>query len=582
MTKATVLALRGACLVLACFVMAVLVLTPQAIRAEFGDCMDADYLSDFGTSGEATGIYDPISGLTCIVEFDIPYETPGGTRNMRGIRDINADWAFRPGALPEVERGARAAIAALGMLGNYRVDDITILILDDQESVMADGEPERSILGVANGPALDDECLITAYLFGPGGHPEDIAQTIAHEIFHCVQAESLSPEQYSTVTGGGIWWGEGSAEYFATLALPDAGDMQGRATEFDEGVAAGTPLHDISYGMTVFFYWFHANAGGPSALMTFLSGMAPSNDAAAQRAAMRDALSDEQWLSFVEAYADLSITDPSGNPLAFGEVEGTEIYFDGNETETVTLEPFVVLQGYADHECGEWRRVNLSPSSPNVSVREMDTRDWIRPWPEEVDARAGSMARYRMVGLHTGDGAERVEVEVERTASCDPCGGTEEIDACLVGTWSYASGGAVEWMKSQGINITAANITPGDMTLRSDGIFITEPFGGGLTIEMDDAIGEGVGNLTAATGTWSAKDGLLNTCQETGGLSGQVTVTSPDATMTGPVSQPGAGMLQQSYTCSETTMTTTLDFPGLGPMTTTFSKVAEEAVTESE
>ena len=580
MWKVTATAPRWACLLVAGLVMAFSTIVMQPVHASFGDCMDVDYLSHFGTSGDAPEIYDPISGLVCVVEFDIAYETPGGTRNIRGIRDINADWAFLPGAMPEVERGARAAITALGTVGNYRVDDITILMLDDQESVMADGEPERSVLGVANGPVLEDECVITAYMFGPGGHPEDIAQTIAHEIFHCVQSESLSPEQYATVTGGGIWWGEGSAEYFATLAVPEAGDLMGRASEFDDGVAAGLPLHNISYGMAVFFYWRHNSAGGPSYLMTFLSHMAPSNDAAAQRAAMRDAMGEDLWLDFVEAYADQAITDPSGNPLGFREVDGTEITFDGNETETVTLSPFVVMQGYADHLCGEWR-ATLSPGTANISSRKLDTSDWIRPWPETIDARAGSNASFRMAGLNTGDDDVRVEIEVERTASCDPCGGTEEIDACLVGTWSYASGGAVEWMKSQGINITAANIRPGDMTLRSDGIFITEPFGGGLTIEADDSIGQGVGDVTAATGTWSAKDGMLNTCQETGGLSGEVTVTTPDATMTGPVSQPGAGMLQQSYTCSGGTMTTTLDFPGLGPMTTTFSKVAEEETPSS-
>ena len=60
-----------------------------------------------------------------------------------------------------------------------------------------------------------------------------------------------------------------------------------------------------------------------------------------------------------------------------------------------------------------------------------------------------------------------------------------------------------------------------------------------------------------------------------GGLSGRVTVTTRYGTGTMPISQPGAGQLALGYSCSESSLSTTLDFPGMSPMVTHYTKVPE-------
>ena len=106
-------------------------------HASFGDCMNADYLSGFGGPDAETDPFNPVRTITCVVEFEIEYSTPAGQRRIRGIRDAAADWSFRPGALAQIEVGARASIAAMAQLGAYQVDDITIMILDDSYDLLS-------------------------------------------------------------------------------------------------------------------------------------------------------------------------------------------------------------------------------------------------------------------------------------------------------------------------------------------------------------------------------------------------------------------------------------------------------------
>jgi len=81
--------------------------------------------------------------------------------------------------------------------------------------------------------------------------------------------------------------------------------------------------------------------------------------------------------------------------------------------------------------------------------------------------------------------------------------------------------------------------------------------------------------MTVAAGRWSAAEGTLNICQDSGAMSGEVTVTTPKNSATMPISQPGAGQLMQSYSCSERSLSTTLDFAGMSPMRTEYAKISE-------
>ncbi|MFQ5565865.1 MAG: hypothetical protein ACE5EU_05835 [Paracoccaceae bacterium] len=540
-------------------------------RADFGDCADDGYLGRFPDAPSALG-------LNCIEVFNFGFSTPGGERRMRGIQDISADWAFLPGAPEAVERGARLAADAFASLGDFQIDDVTLLILDDAHATFHSGEDEeREVMAIVDGIEDADggrkgECLVTLFMLGRGGNPDELAVTVAHEIFHCLQYASLSASQMLTFGSGGQWWIEGSAEYFAALAVPESRSFTDRSAPFDAAVDADTALNAMWHEAVIFFYWMHPTSG-PSGLVPFMRAMATSGSASAQHAAMRSVLADEKWLDFAEEYSDQAISHPQGGALALNPPGGEVLIFDENEELEFPLAPFVIRLATVEYECGKWENT-LTPERPNLAVREQGESSWTE-YPEEVDAREPPAGRYRIAALHTGSEERSLSIEAERTVSCEPCGESDRLDACLAGTWIMSGGGPVEWMKRQGVPIVASHSGPRIVTFRDDGVYGTEAFAAGLTVRDTDFVGVGEGFLTVAAGRWSAHEGRLTICQDSGGLTGTATVTTPRGTGTMPISQPGAGRLSQRYTCSESSLSTTMDFPGLSPMVTHYTRVPE-------
>ncbi len=533
--------------------------------ADFGDCTDPGYMSGFADGSEGIDPSAPSLDINCVVEFEFEYSTPHGNRRIRGIRDISADWAFAEGSLPQVEAGARAAVAAMRQLGDYRVDDITLLILDDTYGRMDDAEDTRT--GALAQTNATGECLVSVYMLSAMGGPEFMPFVVAHEIFHCIQSASLTPGQLSTQTSDGAWWTEGSADYFATLADPDSVVASSRAQNFENGVAANAPLYDYTYGATIFFYWFHGERG-PSQLMAFLHQMAAENSGAAQRAAMRATLNDEDWRHFVEAYADRTLTLPSGSPLMFSD-DGETYAFNSTRTERFTLEPFVISHGWLEYECGEWEN-ELRPDPLNFSAQRESSGGW-NDLPDSIDTEGAGSVRYLYAALNTGDGPQPVELEVRRTRSCEPCNGSEEIDICVVGEWEMTGGGPIEWMRAQGVPIIRDD--PGQRIVRFDerGVYYAKAVSASLTVELDDERAEGEGQSLPAAGRWSVSRAAkkLALCQDSGGMAGRVTTSRGSA----PVAQSGAGSQVMDYACSRTTLDTSLNVGAGSPMNTTYTRL---------
>jgi hypothetical protein len=465
---------------------------PQVVRADFGDCSADAYLDRFPDAPSAPG-------LNCIELFRIDFTASGGARQIRGIQDISADWAVRPDAVAAVERGARLAAAAFSRFSGFEIDDVTLLILDDAH--VDTYSDTREVLGIADGrrdPAggRPGECLITLYMLSLTGDPVSVAVTVAHEVFHCLQYASLSAGQMATVGAGGDWWIEGSAEYFAALAVPDSIRFTDRSGAFDSAVDSGFALNGLAHEAVIFFYWLH-QARGPSGLVPFMRGMAVSGDAPAQHAAMRTQLPDDEWLRFAQDYVDTNFGHPQGGELALSPPEGERLAFDENETLEFPLLPFVISLGWANYDCGRWRNT-LTPDDGNAAAQENGEGAW-NTYPDEVDARDDPPGRYRIAALHTGSEERTLSIEAERTVSCEPCGGTDELDACVAGTWIMTGGG----------------------------------------------------------------------------LTGTTTVTHRGVTGTMPISQPGSGRVRQDYSCSESSLTTTLHFGGMSPMITDYAKLPE-------
>ena len=113
--------------------------------AQFLDCMSDGYLASFPDAPTA-------EGLACLELFRFEVATPEGARFMRGIADAGAGWAAPPDLVAGVGRGARLAGAALGRPGSFRVDNITLLILDDVHATGDLSGPEGgAVLATAPG-----------------------------------------------------------------------------------------------------------------------------------------------------------------------------------------------------------------------------------------------------------------------------------------------------------------------------------------------------------------------------------------------------------------------------------------------
>ncbi|MBI1418173.1 MAG: hypothetical protein GC146_13205 [Limimaricola sp.] len=551
---------------LVALVLCLLVLGAVPAQAETGDCDSPAYMAQFPDAASAADI-------ACVELFRENYTSPEGPRVIRGISDAAANWAVTPGIEAGVERGVRAAISALGQLGTYRIDDVTILLLDDTHSfdgpeVLAETDGRRDRTGGRPG-----ECLITLYSLVGASAERDMAVTTAHEIFHCVQYASFSQAKMNGYDDSAAWWIEGSAEWFASLAVDDSGPATDRGAAFDDKVSAHTPLYAMAHEAVVFFDWLMTTRA-PSALIPFLNQMAESGSVAAQRAAMRAALSQDDWRDFSRAYAGANITQPWGDAVTLSPAMSDTINVTRTQTHHVSAGPFTLELRAVEYDCGTWGNT-VSPGQALVSVTQAFSSDW-GDWPDEIDTRAGAGSSYDMVAFQTGDAKMDISVRIEQRRTCQPCAGSDAVDACLVGTWQMTGGGPVEWMKSQGLPITHATEGPRIVTYLSSGAYGTEPVSGTLDMADDRFTSHGAGATTVATGRWSAAEGTLNICQDSGGLTGQVRVTTDAGSHTMPVSKPGAGTISMAYSCAGDSLQTSMHFPGLPDMVTEYGKIASE------
>lgn len=433
--------------------------------AQVPDCMTEGYIASF----EVAGVKD----LTCAEVFRFSFPTPDGERIVRGIADLNADWAFQPDTVAAAEAAAREATVGLAGLGTYRVGDVTILLLADQFAPEATRDRHaRQVLAQAWDPLkrAASECRMTLFQWGAGGVTEDFPTTMAHELFHCVQYATLSPDQMATLGAGSDWWIEGSAEAYAAYAIADSRGTAAWGEEFNASVSARTPLNEMSYEAVIFFYWLlqHRDIGG---LMPFLAGMSGEGGAASQRAAMRDALSDEQWLHFAEAYVDDTIRHPHDQPLGLqGRFPVEYMHIEASGGQRARFEPFAVISGMAEYGCGRWEN---RLSAANLSSRLESEVDWAAGWRGEMDTRDGAESELRFAAMETGDTPREVTLRVRRLAGCEPCQGSTEIDQCLVGTWEGDTRPLLEMLRRAGAPLSRNAMGPIFLQVNEDGTFVT-------------------------------------------------------------------------------------------------------------
>lgn len=551
-------------------------------QAQFVDCMSPGYLTQF----EVPGLPD----LTCSEVFHFAFATPDGDRHVRGIADLNADWAFQPDTVAAVEAAAHRAVDGLADLGNYRLSNVTILLLADQYRPLGGLVPDdpastrpREILAQAwdptSGAPLGD-CRMTLFLWGAGGVTADFPTTLAHELFHCVQYATLSPEQMQTFGSRGDWWIEGSAEYFAAHAIPDSVGTAGWGSDFNTAVATHLPLYQMSYEAVIFFYWLDQQRG-ITGLMPFLSGMSATGGDAGQRDAMRDAMSDEAWLDFAKAYIDDTITHPHGMPLGLdGRFPNETVTVSQTGTQTRTFEPFAVISGQADYACGKWE--NRTRPETNLASRLESASDWEAGWKAEMDTRDGGETFLRFAVMHTGEAPLDMSLRVRRLAACEPCQGETELDRCLIGSWEGDTRPIIDLMRSAGAPISRNAMGPMFLLVNEDGTFVTSSVPidfQTLTVDDDGTTTVDVrGVAGASAGRWAiASPGRLAGCSDvTDSMAADAETQGPNISASTALFGAGSGGQSGvvSYSCGPDAMSTRVIMGRFGEVEFPFTRLS--------
>lgn len=548
----------------------ILAVMTSAAKAEFGDCTQESYRLRFDDRLAGTG-------FTCEERLRVPVATEEGIRHIRLVHDLHAGWALSPGALADYERGIRGAVAALAEIGPFRMDDVTILLIDGlPPREEGDSEGFSNIAGSAG--ASDGECRISVHLLTSSTAVTEAAPVTAHEIFHCVQFATLSSAQMSSgragTGSGGDWWLEGSADWFAGLAVSDREELSRLVAAFDR-LSADTPLYELAYPASVFFFWLGGERGS-SGILPFLQQMAGSPAASAQRSAMRAVLDADEWLAFAQAYLDQDITYPDGGALPSNPTEGDTWRWSETRVEPVILEPFVLQRGWIEFECGRWR-----PSADPAQAHAV--RSLAETWgalPERVESRAGDSSRFRFAGFAAGNRNLQLRITGELEAGCGSCGDLDVTDACVVGAWTQSGGGPIAWMQREleGLDIPRGERRNVVRLFGSDGTFWTGELTADLTFEaLDDSTGGGeVHGQTA--GRWSTGEGRLNLCHDRAAVAGEISMTYPDGqTITAAVPTPSTPeVVSMDYICTETTLETRLSIPGVStPMETQYRRTGD-------
>jgi hypothetical protein len=392
--------------VLACL----LCLLPEGSALAFGRCTAPGYLDAFVPGLEA-------QDCEVIGEYDIVSRAgPSTLRLIRLASSAHGDDAALRG---HVEQLAVALGPAFDAIGTARPPRYISILLADREEIAVIQHRPSSVHAEVVAMFGDVECAMNVYKLPDGAGVDDFVFTLAHEVFHCAQNKT-----WPTLMGDGDdWWVEGSAEYFAHLALPGYNSDNGFFDAFDQS-ALTVGLTAMHYETVVFFLWL-ATEGGPEAVGGFLAQMRPGD----QPAVLRGLITPDDWTRFIEAWMNGEVQRPSGVPLQPQIHTLSTRRFTGPDSLATQTAAFTIPRWGLIFARDKVFDLSLTPPTapPTVRMREDGSRDWVPP-PERVNTCDDE--RTFLLYAATTEAVAEAELAVDTDA--DTTGGT----CCLVGKWT--------------------------------------------------------------------------------------------------------------------------------------------------
>lgn len=257
----------------------------------YGNCTDADYMRLIDAR-LPTGRCDIIDDTTEI-------HWGGHVAHIRSIKLHGVSMPRSADFIARVRETARRVGTAMELMGDVDIDNVTLFFTNYESPLSEPQEPLDKGPYDAAAARGDAECPISIYKRDTDGMSErEFVFIIAHELFHCIQYKTWGAMPRDR------WLVEGSAEYFANLAMPYVHASDGYVSEFDDRIA-GLALYDMSYPAVVFFSWLgqERRAAGVGDFL------------AAYRGAMAANVTPDMWGEFAKAYYGRTIRLPGGREL---------------------------------------------------------------------------------------------------------------------------------------------------------------------------------------------------------------------------------------------------------------------------
>lgn len=358
---------------------------------------------------------------------------------------------------------------------------------------------------------------------------EALEFTLAHEMFHVVQ-DKVHPSINQCESS---WWVEGTAEWFANLAVPGQDDSRLFLSRWDDAVK-GLRLIDIDYPAVAFWFWA-AELNGP----TYPLHLARLGEAAlAEPGAIAAQMSAEAWSNLMFVHLTDALAFPDGRSARIAPDPGRPLL---EEDGLVVLggPPLSLQRGQVVLGPGLWTLTleGASPGTVALLARESGGGyDALRPG-EAVQRFFGCGEGGTLLFAAGFGSAERTEARL-RIAEAE---GGAACGDCLHGTWEMTTprdptdDGFAARMQAmvaahEGMTIESLYDHPGPrLTLRPDGRYRWEdPKTGRAFAAGEDGTVEILTRLATneETGRFQETEGLLLFRKDAALSAGTVTISA--------------------------------------------------------
>jgi hypothetical protein len=172
--------------------------------------------------------------------------------------------------------------------------------------------------------------------------PEQFQQVLAHELFHCYQAQFFSAQMVNAYPHN-LWWAEGTAEYFSSLVYPGVRFEESQFVGLFSSSIKTKPLTEMQYETLVFFHFLHQTIGR-AGILRLISTMPTGRGAELQQQKLAEfAGMEDLWHRFGQAFYDRRLSRANGELFAITPPEPELVGLAaGNNHNFLAEKPFTL------------------------------------------------------------------------------------------------------------------------------------------------------------------------------------------------------------------------------------------------